>query len=127
MSRFPFGRVSEIRADDRGWVFLERFISSVKCAMLREDAAEYVILSNSSHIAAQIKTSAAHLRKAARGDGPATEVSLKKVFQEQTKLLDNKRFSAASTDKIFYRGNAKPQCGSRDREGLDGRVRASLR
>ena len=37
LHRYPFGNINKIHADDRGWIFLERFITMVKCAMLEPD------------------------------------------------------------------------------------------
>jgi len=43
----PFGRVNPIPAELRGWIFLERFITMLKAAMISPEAFEDVIFANS--------------------------------------------------------------------------------
>jgi len=68
MQRYPFGRVNTIPAKDRGWIFLERFITMVKCAMLDKESAEDAVLSNCLDISTQIEEGAERLRTAAMED-----------------------------------------------------------
>lgn len=65
LRRFPFGRVNEIAASARGWVYLERFISMVKCSMLEAENAMNIVASDSEVILEQIRTGANVLRTAA--------------------------------------------------------------
>lgn len=112
LCRYPFGRVNRIPADSRGWVFLERFITMVKCAMLEEAAAMSVVLTNSPQIRGQILTGARRLREAATKDDAAEKKlsgsgsfvadgsQLRSAFDDFLAELATKQFSAASTDKL---------------------------
>lgn len=46
----PFGRFNEIHPDNRGWLFLERFTSSVKVAAAGIDRFDDIILTNNHNI-----------------------------------------------------------------------------
>ena len=50
MKRSPFGLRNTIPSDDRGWIFLERFTTMVRCAMLPPEAFDSVVFSNSKAV-----------------------------------------------------------------------------
>ena len=43
----PFGHINLIPADERGWLFLERFITMLKAAMISFEAFDDVVFTNS--------------------------------------------------------------------------------
>jgi len=101
LQRYPFGRVNRIPADERGWVFLERFITAAKCAMLLRDQAVGIIITDSPATEQQILTIAERLRGAAQHNvenGSQGDL-LAKELDACFSMLETKRFSAASTDK----------------------------
>ena len=98
LQRYPYGRVNEIPADERGWIFLERFITAVKCATLDKDTAANVVVTRSPRISAQIFECADSLRDAALSQN---RQHLENVLRHYLAELSLKRFSASSTDKIL--------------------------
>ena len=64
LCRYPFGRINRIHPDNRGWIFLERFITMVKCAMLDSVSAAEVIITSSESLLAYIQEGADRLREA---------------------------------------------------------------
>jgi len=123
LRRFPFGRVNDIPADDRGWVFLERFITMVKCAMLDPESAQKVVLTNSDAILRQIHDGANHLRRASEKDeqtGRSDRKKLQQVLGEFVAELKTKRFSAASTDKLQIDSKSKMTNAPSDLEVVEG-------
>eukprot|EP00929_Paragymnodinium_shiwhaense_P075953 TRINITY_DN3892_c0_g1_i1.p1 TRINITY_DN3892_c0_g1~~TRINITY_DN3892_c0_g1_i1.p1 ORF type:complete len:1014 (+),score=189.47 TRINITY_DN3892_c0_g1_i1:49-3090(+) len=73
LRRQPYGVVNETPIHERGWVFLERFITMVKCGMLDPEQASEVVLSNSPAILEQIRQGADRLREAALLDEHALQ------------------------------------------------------
>merc|ERR1711963_647763 len=51
----PFGKRNEIPISDRGWIYLERFCSMIKIAMLDEEDTDRTVFSNSEEVLGQIK------------------------------------------------------------------------
>jgi len=124
-ARLPFGRINPIASSDRGWIFLERFVSMIKVAM-DPHGDDGVIGSNSTVVAAEIHDGAARLAAAQaaelrchrrvagkrgffvkpRGCSPRASPKhkqhspLREVLQDFTDGLKKKRFSAVSTDCI---------------------------
>ena len=45
--RWPYGKTNPIPTDVRGWVYLERFITMLKAAMIDHDAFDHIIFTNS--------------------------------------------------------------------------------
>jgi len=116
LCRYPFGKVNLVPPDQRGWVFLERFITAVKCAMLDEDQAAEVVISDSDYIRDQIDAYADRLRQAARSDerhrladnvSAPPDSALKRLLHEFLMELSEKQFSAASTDKLLIDTHAQ--------------------
>lgn len=100
MQRAPFGRRNVLAADVKGWIFLERFVSMVKAAMVPESQAKGVTFSNSQAILDQIFAGGARLRKAAVAGKAALALELQRFAKE----LDSKKFSATSMDKLQNTG-----------------------
>jgi len=95
ISRSPMGNRNQVAAGDRGWVYLERFVSMVKLAMGEPEDFERVCFSNSSVVLQQILDGGSRLREAAkRGEEPLQQVLIQFVQE-----LDKKVFSAVSIDK----------------------------
>jgi len=102
LERAPFGPRNLSPASDRGWIYLERFCSMVKVAMVDESESHRVIFSNSEEILAQIRAGGKKLREAAMvGEEKLTEV-LDSFLQE----LQHKVFCAVSTDAVGEGGRA---------------------
>jgi len=94
--RRPYGKTNATPVDERGWVYLERFITMLKAAMLKETAFDDCIFSNHEATTMFLRRGASQLRAASEGGGDKLKAELTR-FQED---LFTKRFSAASTDKI---------------------------
>jgi len=95
--KLPFGKTNLIPVNDRGWVFLERFITMLKAAMIDDDDFDDCIFTNSDATRAILHDGALRLREAAQGDDSV----LREVLEGFKNLLQEKQFSAASTDKII--------------------------
>lgn len=102
LRRSLFGNRNEIPTGDRGWIYLERFVSMVKAAMVDESEFERVCFSNSPAVLEQIRAGGARLRLAARGGEQKLMEELFFFLRE----LDQKHFSGGSTDKAS--GGAAP-------------------
>eukprot|EP00440_Ansanella_granifera_P071910 gb/GFBE01078038.1/.p1 GENE.gb/GFBE01078038.1/~~gb/GFBE01078038.1/.p1 ORF type:complete len:845 (+),score=145.25 gb/GFBE01078038.1/:1-2535(+) len=96
----PFGVQSKLPASVKGWIFLERFVSMVKIAMMQVDQASKVVFSNSPAILEEISQGGAKLREAALS-GPETLARALKDFQAE---LRRKQFTAISLDKAENTG-----------------------
>lgn len=107
LRRSPFGNRNETPAGERGWVYLERFVSMVKVAMVDESEIERVCFSNSAAVLEQIKVGGARLRKAAQAGGDHLVKELAFFYKE----LDQKTFAGGSTDKVS--GVVLPGIGSK--------------
>ncbi|CAE8645589.1 unnamed protein product, partial [Polarella glacialis] len=94
--RYPFGRPNTIPSNERGWIFLERFITMVKCAMVDPEAAADIVISNSEELKESILRGSERLRQAAADERP--QEALRKVFESFVSELAQKQFSAASAD-----------------------------
>lgn len=95
VKRAPFGQRNISSANVRGWIFLERFASMVKAAMVHESQATRVAFSNSQAVLDEIFEGARRLRDAARGG----RNRLHAAFEHFAWVLDEKRFTATSLDK----------------------------
>eukprot|EP00931_Biecheleriopsis_adriatica_P119977 TRINITY_DN9512_c0_g1_i1.p1 TRINITY_DN9512_c0_g1~~TRINITY_DN9512_c0_g1_i1.p1 ORF type:complete len:873 (-),score=155.93 TRINITY_DN9512_c0_g1_i1:58-2676(-) len=100
LRRHPMGKPNQIPTEDRGWVYLERFASMVKAAMVNESEFYQVCFSNSAKVLEEIRIGSCRLRAAAL----AGEIPLRNELDIFYKQLDSKRFSAASTDKATNTG-----------------------
>ncbi|CAE8623184.1 unnamed protein product [Polarella glacialis] len=94
--RYPFGRPNAIPSNERGWIFLERFITMVKCAMVDPDVAADIVISNSQELKESILRGSERLRQASADERP--QEALRKVFASFVSELARKQFSAASAD-----------------------------
>jgi hypothetical protein len=107
LRRQRFGRLNSNPADRRGWIFLERFITMVKCAMLDDAAmAQYVVISDSREITEDILKGADEMRRAAAVDDGGTELMMLLDFWKAQLLT--KSFSATSTDRSVALEAAPP-------------------
>lgn len=110
MQRLPFGPRNELRASKRGWIFLERFITMVKCAMVDSKAAKTIVLSNSRKVKKEILAGADKLRHAANASDKKDALRVALETFEAELLL--KQFSPITVDKAGATAAAK----SRDAE-----------
>jgi len=94
LHREPFGRRNLCPAGMRGWIFLERFCSMIKMAMVDCGLAA-VAFSNSEAIMAQLHEGSARLKLAAK----IGKERLKEVLEGFLEELQVKSFSAVSVDK----------------------------
>ena len=88
----PFGRINPIPAEERGWIFLERFITMLKAAMISAEAFDDVIFTNSQETRQTLLDGALLLREAAlhiQDDADAIVRALATFKQE----LSTMRFS----------------------------------
>lgn len=88
-----YGKRNMLKADVKGWIYLERFASMVKVAMTHRSQAAGLVFTNSDSIREQIYAGAERLREAAANG------ALEKVLNHFAAELDTKQFSAASIDK----------------------------
>jgi len=100
LERAPFGKRNSVPAGQRGWVYLERFCSMVKIAMVDESEINRVVFSDSPETIAQILKGGTELREAAKM-GPA---SLSERLQFFLSELQEKYFGATSIDKLCQTG-----------------------
>lgn len=94
LMRAPFGRYNKIPAGQKGWVYLERFCSMIKVAMVDESEHHHVVFSNSPSILEQIRAGGAKLREAAKAGGH----QLKVVLEEFVDELKQKQFASVCAD-----------------------------
>lgn len=97
MRRSPYGVPNTTPMDDRGWVYLERFVSMVKVAMVDETQAGRVVFSNNPRVIDQILEGGSVLRKAAQ-EG---EENLREALSRFHQVLATKSFTGSSTDKLM--------------------------
>ena len=96
----PFGIQNRTPASEKGWVYLERFVSMVKIAMVPEDQSRKMVFSNSGKVLEQILQGGQKMREAA-SQGPETLLKVLKTFEDE---LRQKQFAAISLDKAENTG-----------------------
>lgn len=94
--RAPFGLTNSVPCSSRGWIFLERFCSMVKVAMVPEAEACRVVFSNSDSVLHEIIDGGARLRRAAQGSSDDLSGVLQTCFSQ----LDEKSFFSSSDRNI---------------------------
>jgi len=108
MERHRYGIPNMTPSSDRGWIYLERFITMVVAAMLPQAAFEETVFANEAGLLREIHAGAECLRTAA--EHAALQISgsrspsrcahsLDGVFRRFEDNLVSKKFSAASVDK----------------------------
>ena len=95
--RSPYGQPNKAPLDQRGWIYLERFVSMVKVAMVDETEASRVVFSNSRRVLEEILGGGMILRRAAQDSESVLERTLEDFFD----VLASKTFGGASTDKLL--------------------------
>jgi len=100
VQRAPYGKRNRVPPDERGWVYLERFCSMVKVAMVDESEIDRVVFSNSQEVITQIQKGGAKLREAAK-EG---EESIGRVLETFLSEMEEKHFGGNSMDKICTTG-----------------------
>jgi len=121
----PFGSLNSSLASERGWIYLERFCSMIKVAMVDESEIDRVAFSNSPEILSQIRAGGMKLKRAAM----AGEEELKRVLKSFVEEMKGKKFNGVSMDALI----SCPSCSltiTRDRgnstirheNGLDDRT-----
>ena len=104
----PFGIQSRTPASEKGWIYLERFVSMVKIAMVPEEHGPKIVFSNSQHVLQQILEGGQRMREAA-SKGQETLLKVLKDFEEE---LRQKRFAAISLDKAENAGGMGGMSGT---------------
>lgn len=109
LKRLPYGQRSDTPSHERGWIFLERFITMTKVALLDESVASKTVITNSRRISEQINHGADQLRAAARAEQRlqngefenevAANGPLCHVLERFLHQLADKKFSPVSADK----------------------------
>ena len=100
LRRAPLGKQNRTPPSERGWVYLERFLTMVKVAMVEDEDFGKVCFSNSQAALEQIREGGQLLREAAQRGGN----HLKEVLDTFFNTLEHKQFSAASTDGTLLDG-----------------------
>eukprot|EP00929_Paragymnodinium_shiwhaense_P006956 TRINITY_DN110910_c0_g1_i1.p1 TRINITY_DN110910_c0_g1~~TRINITY_DN110910_c0_g1_i1.p1 ORF type:complete len:469 (+),score=95.29 TRINITY_DN110910_c0_g1_i1:116-1522(+) len=114
----PFGKLNKIPAGEKGWVFLERFCSMVKVAMLdSQEDIDRAIFSNDRRVIDEIKDGACQLRQAARRG----KEDLQSCLNNFMHILAGKKFASLSVDKSTNTGG----CGGLE-AGVEGAKREEL-
>jgi len=96
----PYGTFSSLTAGQKGWVYLERFASMVKGAMVPEDQIDAVAFASSVEAKQEIIEGACRLREAAQQG----REHLDKALQYFVERLEEKHFTAVSLDKATNTG-----------------------
>mmetsp|Transcript_27767 Transcript_27767/g.54527 ORF Transcript_27767/g.54527 Transcript_27767/m.54527 type:complete len:771 (-) Transcript_27767:58-2370(-) len=94
IERRNFGALNVTPAEDRGWLYLERFITMVRVAMIGIDRFESCVICTSMAVRELIEAGACIL-----GDAIKTD-RLAEVLVDFKDVLLSKKFSAASTDEL---------------------------
>mmetsp|Transcript_34128 Transcript_34128/g.98401 ORF Transcript_34128/g.98401 Transcript_34128/m.98401 type:complete len:887 (+) Transcript_34128:151-2811(+) len=118
LRRAPMGLRNRTKCGDRGWVYLERFVSMVKGAMVSDSHFEQTCFSTSPKVVEEIREGARTLRKAAQAGEDMLEEVLERFFNE----LDRKTFSAASTDKATNTGGVGGETKKKSKQQRDSIV-----
>eukprot|EP00931_Biecheleriopsis_adriatica_P106140 TRINITY_DN80646_c0_g1_i1.p1 TRINITY_DN80646_c0_g1~~TRINITY_DN80646_c0_g1_i1.p1 ORF type:complete len:747 (-),score=156.69 TRINITY_DN80646_c0_g1_i1:150-2261(-) len=95
--RQPMGKRNLVATGDRGWVYLERFITMVKGAMVSESDFHRVCFSNSRAVFEEIRDGSVRLRAAAQAGQDELKDELEFFFRQ----LGSKKFAASSLDKAI--------------------------
>ena len=111
MRRAPYGLRNQVPAERRGWVFLERFITSVKMAMVQPEEERLIAFTTTEALFEELQAGASLLRDASQ----AGESQLKEAMQTFHSQLRSKLFSPASTDAIAF--NVTPGSAAPDHKG----------
>eukprot|EP00931_Biecheleriopsis_adriatica_P002086 TRINITY_DN10273_c0_g1_i2.p1 TRINITY_DN10273_c0_g1~~TRINITY_DN10273_c0_g1_i2.p1 ORF type:complete len:896 (-),score=148.72 TRINITY_DN10273_c0_g1_i2:147-2834(-) len=94
LARHPMGRPNKVPTGDRGWIYLERFVTMIKCAMVNESDFDRICFSNNQAVLEEIRSGSNRLRAASL----ASECRLRQELNFFLDQLNSKKFSAASTD-----------------------------
>eukprot|EP00928_Gymnodinium_smaydae_P077661 TRINITY_DN6105_c0_g1_i1.p1 TRINITY_DN6105_c0_g1~~TRINITY_DN6105_c0_g1_i1.p1 ORF type:complete len:888 (-),score=90.62 TRINITY_DN6105_c0_g1_i1:43-2364(-) len=119
MERLPFGTRNSIPAGEKGWIYLERFCSMVKVAMVDPSLVHKVVLSNNEAVVAEVIEGGRRLREAVK-EG---EVELKRVLRSLHDELSCKRFPKTSLDNKI---NLDAMRSSHDMPADDAAIVASI-
>ena len=95
--RCPYGTMNLIPVDERGWMYLESFVTMLKAAMIHDESFDDCIFCNSDATKTLLRNGARTLRAAADDSSLALAATLE-AFKEE---LYKKQFSASSTDKLM--------------------------
>eukprot|EP00928_Gymnodinium_smaydae_P026982 TRINITY_DN21015_c0_g1_i4.p1 TRINITY_DN21015_c0_g1~~TRINITY_DN21015_c0_g1_i4.p1 ORF type:complete len:990 (+),score=87.73 TRINITY_DN21015_c0_g1_i4:57-2972(+) len=98
MCRCPFGEINVIPAHDRGWVFLERFITMVKCAMLGEVSQKDMVKASSQSVHEQLEQGACELRRTAPTKAKCKSPHCKFAAMSKDKRNSNTSFMRSSSN-----------------------------
>lgn len=91
----PLGKRNQIPASDRGWIYFERLVSTIRVALTDEQYAARTVYANIPELKESILQRAHILRKAAVTSNP----QLKDQFQTYIEEIQTKTFQATSLDK----------------------------
>lgn len=96
----PFGRQNRTPCCDRGWIFLERFLTIVKVAMVDEYDVRRIAFSNSAEVFRQLHEGGEKIRLAAK----CGHNKMREVFKAFALELARKSFSGTSSDALAADG-----------------------
>ncbi|CAE7947399.1 unnamed protein product, partial [Symbiodinium sp. KB8] len=91
----PLGKRNHVPADERGWIYFERLVSTIRVALTDEQYAARTCYSNIPELKASILNRATLLRRAAS----TSNAALKHQFETYISEIKTKTFAATSLDK----------------------------
>eukprot|EP00928_Gymnodinium_smaydae_P077662 TRINITY_DN6105_c0_g2_i1.p1 TRINITY_DN6105_c0_g2~~TRINITY_DN6105_c0_g2_i1.p1 ORF type:complete len:884 (-),score=131.28 TRINITY_DN6105_c0_g2_i1:88-2739(-) len=119
IERLPFGNRNTIPARDKGWIYLERFCSMVKVAMVDTSSARNVAFSNNEAVVEEIIEGGRRLRQAMKEGNQQLKGVLRSFHDE----LYSKHFAQTSMD---CKANTEAQRSSRQMLSDDATIVASI-
>eukprot|EP00940_MAST-03C_sp_MAST-3C-sp2_P003174 g3174.t1 len=93
--RFPYGMKNSVPENDRGWLFLERITTAVKCAASEKDRFDEVVLCNDESVRDEIYRWTEQLRASSK-----TPKRLRTALESFRDMLKRKKFFVASDAAI---------------------------
>jgi len=99
----PLGKRNQIPASDRGWIYFERLVSTIRVALTDEQYAARTVYANIPELKESILQRAHILRQAAA----SSNSQLKAQFQSYIEEIRTKTFQATSLDKKKASAQAK--------------------
>ncbi|CAE7194480.1 unnamed protein product, partial [Symbiodinium necroappetens] len=91
----PLGKRNHVPADERGWIYFERLVSTIRVALTDEQYAARTCYSNIPELKVSILNRATLLRRAAS----TSNAALKHQFETYISEIKTKTFAATSLDK----------------------------
>lgn len=101
LARAPFGKRNRALVADRGWTHFERFLATIKAALVEHEAVKHVVFSNSKVLSQWIREEASVLRRAAASG----EDLLRRALRQFVDDLEGKTFSTSLGFPIIGKEN----------------------